>query len=248
MAAHNVGAMHWGYVNGRTQTNFPWGSTAGKPSPKLWQHDLYASEYTVESIPAGGYGFGALYDIKPAPYQPYDAAEIALFKQTIKDVAAKPRPSNNCSMQKWLVPTALVHDANNQWRYTTTQPAADWTGVNFNAANWKTGAAGFGTDAPGAWPRTDWHSENIWLRRTFTLDKVPTAATLYAHYDEDLKVFINGVEIFSRLGYTQKYEAIPLSANALKALKLGENVIAVSCHQTTGGQYVDVGLAVEAKS
>ena len=226
------------------QTNFPWGSLAGKPSPKLWQHDLYASEYTVESIPAGGYGFGPNYDIKPAPYQPYDAAEIALFQQTIKYAAAKPRPKN--AAMQWLVPTALVHDPNNQWRYTTTQPANDWKNANFNVDNWKTGAAGFGTDAPGAWPRTNWSDQNIWLRRTFTLDKVPTALTLYTHYDEDIKVFINGVEVFSKLGYTQSYQKIALSNDALKALELGENVIAVSCHQTTGGQYVDVGLAVEA--
>ncbi len=246
LAKHNVGAMHWGYVNGRTQTNFPWGSLAGKPSPKLWQHDLYASEYTVESIPAGGYGFGPLYDLKPAPYQPYDAAEIALFKQTIKDAAAKPRPQH--SSQKWILPTALVHDANNIWRYTTTPPNGDWKSVNFDVTNWKSGEAGFGTDAPNAWPRTDWSGENIWLRRSFTLEKVPTALTLYAHYDEDIAVFINGVEAFAKAGYTQSYQKIELSAAALKALKAGENVIAVSAHQTTGGQYVDVGLAREAKS
>jgi hypothetical protein len=36
----NVGCFFWGLVNGRTQTHFPWGSTADAPPPKVWFHDL----------------------------------------------------------------------------------------------------------------------------------------------------------------------------------------------------------------
>ena len=244
LANENVGAMHWGFINGRTQTNFPWGSKAGNPSPKLWQHDLYTSEYTVESIPAGGYGFGNDYDPTNAQNKPYDPAEIALFKQTIQNVAAKKRPSG--PSEQWILPTALVFDPQNLWNYTTTSPGNDWTGAKFNDQNWQKGPAGFGTDAPNAWPRTTWNTPDIWIRRTFNVAQVPEKLTLYAHYDEDLDVFINGQSVYSKKGYTANYQAIELPATALQTLKKGENTIAVHCHQTTGGQYVDVGLAISS--
>ena len=46
-------------------------------------------------------------------------------------------------------------------------------------------------------------------------------------------------------GYTRDYVTIPLGEAGRAALKTGRNVIAVHCHQTTGGQFIDVGLAVE---
>lgn len=241
-ARENVGAMHWGYINGRTQTNFPWGAKPGIESPKLWQHDLYRSEFTVESIPAGGYGFGTEYDPNATQIRPYNAGEIALFRQTIAAMKAAPRPKSG--RENFLVPTALLHEAGNVWRYTTQRPMGDWKSAVFSDAAWKTGAAGFGTDAPNTWPRTDWNTSEIWLRRSFELKKVPKALTLHTHYDEDIEVWLNGQPIFEGKGYTQNYQAISLPAHALAALKTGQNILAVYCRQSSGGQYVDAGLSV----
>lgn len=58
--AEGIGCMHWGLVNGKTQTHYRWGSTAGAPEPEVWQHDLFRSDHS-----------------------PYDPAEIDLFKATI---------------------------------------------------------------------------------------------------------------------------------------------------------------------
>ena len=41
-----VGCMHWGLLNGKTQTHYAWGSKAGAPEPKVWFVDLYRKDHT----------------------------------------------------------------------------------------------------------------------------------------------------------------------------------------------------------
>lgn len=58
-----IGALHWGLVNGKTQTNLPWGHRpANLPYRSIWQHDLYTNDYEE--------------------YSPY---EIKLFKSLITE-------------------------------------------------------------------------------------------------------------------------------------------------------------------
>ena len=52
-----------------------------------------------------------------------------------------------------------------------------------------------------------------------------------------------GVLAASTHGFTADYDVIEMLPAAKAALKPGKNVLAVHCHQTTGGQYIDVGLA-----
>lgn len=42
-----VGCMLWGLVNGKTQTNLPWGHRPGDPEPTMWQHDLYRGDFSA---------------------------------------------------------------------------------------------------------------------------------------------------------------------------------------------------------
>jgi hypothetical protein len=49
-ARENVGCLHWGLVNGKTQTHLPWGHRpADLPYNRIWQHDLYTGDYKVYS-------------------------------------------------------------------------------------------------------------------------------------------------------------------------------------------------------
>lgn len=129
------------------------------------------------------------------------------------------------------------------WKYTFDQPAEGWQEANLDDSNWKEGPGGFGTEGtPGATIGTTWNTPDVWLRKTVTLPEGLQQPALRLHHDENVQVFLNGKRIANRRGYVTDYILLPLDEEAKKALKAGENVIAVHCHQTGGGQYVDVGI------
>jgi hypothetical protein len=133
------------------------------------------------------------------------------------------------------------------WRYTTDRPREGWMRLGFNDHMWKQGPGGFGTDGtPGAIVRTTWNTPDIYVRRELTLpsDVDVQALQLYVHHDEDAEIYINGVLAAKTSGFTGDYDVIEMLPAARAALKPGgKNLIAAHCHQTTGGQYIDVGFA-----
>jgi hypothetical protein len=145
-----------------------------------------------------------------------------------------------------VLPTS--EKAKQSWKYTTTSPVASWNAGAFNDGAWNTGNGGFGTDGtPGAFIGTVWNGPDIWLRRPFN----PGARTpeelskviLRLHHDEDAEVYINGVQALAVTGYTLSYEYASISKAAQGAIvSNGTNMLAVHCHQTAGGQYIDAGL------
>ncbi len=144
-----------------------------------------------------------------------------------------------------LVPTSQV--APQSWRFTFQQPADDWFQPGFVDADWQTGPGGFGTSGtPGAIVGTTWDSADIWLRRTFILDTIPVAGevSLTIHHDEDADVYLNGQCIARLGGFSTSYATVPLSDEAKKAFQPGVNTIAIHCHQSQGGQYIDAGVSI----
>jgi hypothetical protein len=146
---------------------------------------------------------------------------------------------------KVVVPAADTQAA--AWRHTTAQPAADWAKPDFADGDWPEGRSGFGVaETPGAVVGTKWNSGDIWLRREVELSPAQLRGLqLWLHHDEDVEVYVNGVEVFRDSGFVSGYEAVPLAPAAQAAFKPGRNLIAIHCHQTRGGQYVDLGLVQE---
>ena len=143
---------------------------------------------------------------------------------------------------KTLVPTSKNEPQT--WSYSLEKPVDGWEKPGFVAASWKSAPGGFGEKStPGSVVRTEWKSNDIWLRRTFELKSTPTGKIrLIMHHDEDTEVYINGVLSTKAAGWSTDYQSFRITAEGAAALKAGVNTLAVHCKQTGGGQYIDVGI------
>ena len=153
-----------------------------------------------------------------------------------------------------VVPTSQSNGLS--WQYTTSTPASNWYSLGFDASAWNSGPAGFGAGDPPnttGLVRTPWNTSDIWLRRTvnpgaLTSQQVSNLVFLTFH-DEDVEIYVNGVLAGSASGYTTSYVLLPMNAAGQAAIvPNSSNLIAVHCHQTGGGQYVDVGICVHSNA
>jgi hypothetical protein len=131
-----------------------------------------------------------------------------------------------------------------EWRYTTSAPGECWQQPDFDDSSWPQGPAGFGSGyTPSVAARTVWDGSDIWLRRRFKLKSMEFGrAYLWIYHDEDAEVYINGRPAAKCPGYTTNYVLIGIEEAAKRSLRAGDNLVAVHCHQTEGGQYIDAGI------
>jgi hypothetical protein len=148
----------------------------------------------------------------------------------------------------YVIPNST--DQAQTWRYTTTAnpPQGDWTAPDFDDSAWKTGEAPFGNNPPaGVANNTSWRDTpgDIWIRRKVTLPHFDAKNLVFmVYHDEDVTIYVNGVKAASDGGFNSEYDPLDISPAALALLKPGATVtIAATCHQTTGGQGIDIGLA-----
>lgn len=146
-----------------------------------------------------------------------------------------------------IVPTARRELV--KWHYTFDRPTDnDWASARFDDSQWQVGRSGFGTPGtPGFVFNTRWATADIWMRREV---QIPTrgvdlaALQLLVFHDEDVEIYFNGALAYRSGGFITEYEAVDILPEAQKLLKPGATIVmAVHCHQSAGGQGIDVGLA-----
>jgi beta-galactosidase/beta-glucuronidase len=172
----------------------------------------------------------------------YDRREIKFDVEKMAELHARLHEPAPLVEIKSVVPTS---EKNGQvWRFTLREPENNWMEPTFDDSAWTEGQGGFGErSTPGSVVRTPWKSTDIWLRRTVDLSpEMLPGAHLRIHHDEDANVYINGRHVITLEGYTVDYENEELDEKARQLLKAGENVIAIHCKQTGGGQYIDAGM------
>lgn len=146
-----------------------------------------------------------------------------------------------CAAWSLLLAQGSAQEIVDQWRYSLGKPADGWEKTNFDDASWQKGNGGFGEPStPNSRVATLWTTSDIWLRKTIDIKTLPAKPALYVHHDEEADIYINGRKIASLPGYSTDYNVVPIASEEAKALVVGKNTIAVYCHQTGGGQFIDV--------
>jgi hypothetical protein len=131
-------------------------------------------------------------------------------------------------------------------KYTEQKPADAWMQPAFDPKDWKKGTGGFGST--GEKQPTAWNSKEIWIRRTFKLDHIPTGDLyLKIRNDDDVTVYLNGEKIYEGACCNSNYLLVPLRNPVRDKLLKSGNVLAIYCRNTGGPGFVDAGLATRSE-
>ncbi|HEY3779785.1 MAG TPA: glycoside hydrolase family 2 TIM barrel-domain containing protein [Fimbriimonadaceae bacterium] len=141
-----------------------------------------------------------------------------------------------------VAPTAAEHAT--KWSYTTYQPDTEWAQPAYDDSKWATGNGGFGTKGtPGSIVGTTWDTGDIWIRRTFTVPKNFSwhNPELKLFHQDDAEFYIDGMQVAALAGSVTTYTNVPIKEGET-LLKSGKHTLAVHCHKSSGGQFVDCGV------
>lgn len=125
------------------------------------------------------------------------------------------------------------------------KPSGDWTSPDYDDSSWKTGEGAFGSDGmPGVKTRWAREGSDIWVRRTFEVDKNINLDDLVLEYSHDdvFELYVNGIKVADTGNAWRSNVKISLPDEVGETLETGHVTIAAHCHNTVGGAYVDFGL------
>ncbi|WP_335966611.1 DUF4965 domain-containing protein [Galbibacter sp. PAP.153] len=130
-------------------------------------------------------------------------------------------------------------------KITEENPGENWQKNNFNDTSWKSAPAPYGD---GDMANTKWTSDQIWYRRTFSLKSTDLGEIfLKLRHDDDVEVYINGIEVYTCKCWNDGYEYYTIPQEAIKSLKATDNVLAVHVKNNVGGQALDAGIVEKIK-
>ncbi|HEY0108266.1 MAG TPA: DUF5127 domain-containing protein, partial [Fibrella sp.] len=129
-------------------------------------------------------------------------------------------------------------------RYRTDAPGSDnWMQPDFDDNQWQSGQAPFGSRPADPTP---WTSQNIWVRREVTLDRIPKGRLLVsAAYNDNYELFVNGERVAGASGIAPNYDLTTVDRPIAELLRPGRNMIAFHSQNFTGSGFVDMALLQE---
>ncbi|MFK7789441.1 MAG: PSD1 and planctomycete cytochrome C domain-containing protein [Phycisphaeraceae bacterium] len=182
-------------------------------------------------------------------------AEVAAWDQrvgelkadiaTVETTFSKATNAEYAQKKGKLTPIAADSEKQHQsWRYQTTDQGTDWYLQQFDDRGWPEAKGGFAYGVKRPNLPNNWNSENIYLRRVFRVTEEPKHLTLSITSKDSTEVYINGILVYQRKAATgPRYQKIQLPAEALNALVVGSNSLAVKSNKGTDGLwFIDVGV------
>lgn len=133
-----------------------------------------------------------------------------------------------------------------------TKPSSfTWAQPTFDDSSWITAKGAFGEGREYPYVNTSWTGPNkdIYIRRTLNLTADDLKKDLYIVFSHDdvFSLYINGAKSVQTGETWLQGETKHINDQLKKHLKVGKNVIAAHCHNTTGGSYVDFGIYENVK-
>lgn len=131
------------------------------------------------------------------------------------------------------------------WSFTFDKPDDSWTKPGFIDSGWKTGEKGFGNQVVNGSTvirrQTEWTSEDIWVRKKFTLTPVPSDnLQLVVNHAGPTEIYIDGELIYSNGG--SNYSTIDLDKEVIQKLKNGKNLISLHSKRSRRSAHLDIEL------
>jgi predicted alpha-1,2-mannosidase len=152
----------------------------------------------------------------------------------------------------YILPTS--EESPQSWRYTILKPGDDWAAPTFNDSTWQEGNSGFGSGEESVKPRTPWSTDDIWLRRTFSMPADKKHLAIVAYHGRGIEIYLNGI-LVNKIPVDQtqvgkpsnhiphSYDFFPVTPEITDGLQPTGNVLAIHVSDPgIGSHFADAGI------